>query len=261
MLKDFKYKVQHDLEAVVVETGDVTTSVNEEGTPVPTENPPTADVFPNGSEEHDFNTEYLSAYAMMTPIATAQITCPFDEINKRTPRCPVYITQDPTTNKLFITAYITGVISDIYDYVDLIDTLNVMQEGDQIFIFIDSPGGYVATGAHIASCIHKCLGEATTIARGFCASAASLIWSSGKHCRLTPFSVFMYHMSSHGDMGNSVAIMSRAFDMVRYVSSTLLSVPLAKGHITEEELKNICMKTNDTYIDAKTMYTRIKQAA
>lgn len=172
-------------------------------------------------------------------------------------KCPVYIKRNEEGD-LFIEAYVTGIISDISDYVNLLEVLSIMTKKDHCIIYLDSPGGYVATGAHVSSCIDVCEGTVITVARGFCASAASLIWSHGHKCYFDyNFAVFMYHMSSHVDMGNSYAILNRAENMVDYVKSTLLQLPKAKGHITEEEMNDICSNRRNIFIDAETMLKRL----
>lgn len=221
-----------------------------EPTPAPVSVPTT--------EDDHYKTRYLEIYEDLTGIPTNTLTLETPEVLGAQSRCPVYV-HKRSGGELFCVAYVVGQIGDVNDYLDFIDILTVLRHQDDMIVFIDSPGGYVATGAHVASTMSLCAGRVTTIARGFCASAASLMWSAGHVNRLTPFSLFMYHMSSHGDMGNSLNIRNRADDMVRYVQTTLLRVPLAKGHITHEEMEKICVHGEDQYIDAKTMYDRIRE--
>lgn len=154
------------------------------------------------------------------------------------PYCPVYPeTKEGEDAGRIFTAYIQGAMNDVDDYIDLIDTLLIADEKDTYFIYIDSPGGLIASGGIIASAIHHSRAEVFTIARGICASAAALVHSAAKpgHAKVTDLALMMYHMSSHWDGGVSTKIRERADNQVRYVNECLLNKALEDGHITEEE--------------------------
>lgn len=154
---------------------------------------------------------------------------------------PLYVTNRNPEGGIEYTAYISGQITETDNYIAIIDTLLTMRVKDSMIIYIDSPGGYVASGGLIASAIDNCMGEVRTVARGLCASAAALIHSAAKrgNATVTPFAVMLYHMSSHSDMGVSTRIAQTAAKQVEYVNSTLLSKALEEGHITQEEFAKI----------------------
>lgn len=156
-------------------------------------------------------------------------------------KCPVYRAGVTPDHGSVYTAYVSGQIMEVDNYLALIDTLVTMQPNDVMYIFIDSPGGYVSSGGLIASAIDSCAGRVFTVARGLCASAAALIHSSARRgmASVTPFAVMLYHMSSHSDQGVSTRIEQAAAKQVRYVNETLLSKALADGHITKEEFERI----------------------
>lgn len=156
-------------------------------------------------------------------------------------KCPVYRSGITPEQGNVYTAYISGQIMETDNYLALIDTLVTMKPADVMYIFIDSPGGYVSSGGLIASAIDSCSGRVYTVARGLCASAAALIHSSARrgYASVTPFAVMLYHMSSHSDQGVSTRIEQAAAKQVRYVNETLLSKALADGHITKEEFEKI----------------------
>lgn len=169
--------------------------------------------------------------------------------------CPVFVEKTSAGHKF--TAYIRGPIQDMHHYIMLLEALNTAVEGDVIEIYIDSAGGMVTTGSSISSAIVTCKGKVITIACGLCASAASLVWSAGHENRIWDYAIFMYHMSSHSDMGNTARIAKRASEMVIYVKSCLLTEAVKKGHITQEELDNLCDTFEDKWITAEEMKTRI----
>lgn len=153
--------------------------------------------------------------------------------------CPVFC--EKQDNGLLFTAYISGPITEVNNYADLLDVLLTAENTDTIVIYIDSPGGMIASGGLIASAIHHCKGTVKTVARGLCASAAALIHSAAKpeNTSVSPMAVMLYHMSSHSDMGVSTGISARAKNQVKYVNETLLVKAKEDGHITDAEYARI----------------------
>ena len=231
---------------------EVTTEVDENGNPIP------ADVQNDGKKTHDDDPWwYRLDISKLSTCELTEYTDTWKEANKIIPYCPVYVSRNQETDSMVATAYITGQVADLSEYVDLVDLLEVMKENDLLVIYIDSPGGYVATGAAIASCIDTCKGKVIGIARGLCASAGSLIWSACHICIAEPFANFMYHMSSHFDMGNSEGIRERAAIQVGYVTDCLLKVAFDKGHITKEEMRKIALGKENVFISAQEMHRRL----
>lgn len=179
------------------------------------------------------------ALTVTTPavLASANIT---GNLMKSDAYCPIDAYENTEGGKTYH-AYIIGEVSVLPCYTALIDTLVNMTENDKAIIYIDSPGGYVSTGAIISSAIHHCRGEVYTSARGFCASAAALIHSSAKkECELaSDFSVLMYHMSAGADRGYTTLVANRAKCMTRYVNECLLKKTRDEGHITDTEFERI----------------------
>ena len=197
-----------------------------------TESVPSTEDFKSVISKHD-----SSENSMDITFVTGEVKCEQAVMNL----CPVFLAVDPANGKKVVSAYITGPIGEVNGYVDLIDILLTANEGDIIKIYIDSPGGMIASGGLIASAIHHCKGTVYTIARGLCASAAALVHSAAKpeYTAVSPLAVMLYHMSSHGDFGVSTSIKARANNQVKYVNETLLNKARADHHITDEEFARI----------------------
>ena len=174
-------------------------------------------------------------------------------------KCPLVISSEMKDDRecTRIDAYIRGNIEDLDGYVNLIDALNIADSNYNFYIHIQSGGGMVTTGATIASAIAHTRGLVTTIAEGLCASAASLIWSAGRTCEVGDYAMFMYHMSSHADMNNSLYIAESARQMVHYVQNCLMRNALKHGHITPEEHVKFCENKEEVWISADEMRRRI----
>lgn len=174
------------------------------------------------------------------------------------PYCPVAILGKNENDGIIYTAKLNGCIEDVADYLDLLECLSSMKKEDEIIISIDSPGGYIHTGVIICTQILMCKGKVITKAVGLCASAGSLIWSAGHECLVEPTAVLMWHMSSHADSGNSLYIKKEADLQIKFVEKVLLEASYKKGHITKEDIKNICETPNEAiYITADEMQERL----
>lgn len=174
-------------------------------------------------------------------------------------KCPITIDSVDIDGKSITTvhAYIRGPIDDLDGYIPLLNLLNTASEDVVFFLHIQSGGGMVTTGATISSSIASCKGKVITIAEGLCASAASLIWSAGHECIVGDYAMFMYHMSSHADMNNSLYIAESAQKMVNYVQSCLMRSALEKGHITKEDFIAFCENKEEVWISAEQMKQRL----
>ena len=144
------------------------------------------------------------------------------------------------TGGMEFSCYINGTIEDTDKYIALLEVLANMNDQDTITIYIDSPGGYIHSAVTICTHILLCPGHVTTVACGTCASAGSLIWSAGHTCLVTPTAALMWHMSSHVDMGDSIAIQDEAYLQIQFVRNALLQASVEKGHLTKEEAEEIC---------------------
>lgn len=174
------------------------------------------------------------------------------------PYCPISILGKNENGGVVYNAKISGAIEDTIEYLDLLECLASMKENDTIVIAIDSPGGYIHTGVLICTHIKACRGTVITRAVGLCASAGSLIWSAGDICEVESTALLMWHMSSHADYGNSLAIKNEATIQVHFVKTVLLQASMDKGHITQEEINKICTDPDATiYISAEEMQKRI----
>ena len=143
-------------------------------------------------------------------------------------------------------------------YINLLEVLANMNELDTITIYIDSPGGYIHSAVTICTHILLCPGRVTTVACGTCASAGSLIWSAGHTCLVVPTAALMWHMSSHVDMGDSIAIQDEAYLQIQFVRNALLQASVEKGHLTKEEAEEICSGPNVVkWINAEEMQKRL----
>lgn len=246
--EDMEGALPNDNEESTGEGSDISKELDSEGNPLPQEQQD--QVRDGGRPDGTYFKRSMEVYEESTAWK--------ERNNGQMPYCPVYAVPNSSGGRTFI-CYIHGSIRDVDDYIDLIDTLLTAGEKDEYFIFLDSPGGLVASGGIIASAIHHSHAKVHTIARGLCASAAALIHSSAKkeNIGVSDFAVIMYHMSMHFDQGSSNLIKMRAENQVRYVNDCLLNKAVEDGTLLPEELQK-AQNGEEIFLTAEEFKKRIQ---
>lgn len=175
--------------------------------------------------------------------------------------CPVYKIGRTDKGGTVWMVNITDSISEIHEYIPLLDTLYQADVNDIIELNIASPGGYISTATQICTAIKQCKGTVIGHASGMCASAGSLIWSVCHQVSVGDGANFMWHMSSHADHDNSLAVRNEADFQIEYVREVLLGISIKRGFITEEEVEELCTNPQAArWIPALEMRERLAQA-
>lgn len=170
------------------------------------------------------------------------------------------IEQQNDTNTNDYVVFISSCIrSEGVYYAELITLLRTLTSTSKVNIYIGSPGGSLYTGAMIANAIKICKANVTTIAIGVVASAAALIWSYGHRRHVANGAVIMFHMSSHGDLGNSRSIEIKAANIVRYVKEIAIDPLVEQGVLTPDEAETIIDRRHDLWLDAATINSRLEK--
>lgn len=158
---------------------------------------------------------------------------------------------------LFINRAITGTPAALLASRDLIRVLETMSSEQTINMFISSPGGCLATTLPICAAMGVCKGTINTVAVGQTASAAALIWSVGHNRYVENGGFLMFHMSSHGDFGNSHFIAESAVHTRDSVIEFAIKPLLNDNLITSNEYQAI-IDRKDVFISAAEMNARLQ---
>jgi ATP-dependent protease ClpP protease subunit len=94
---------------------------------------------------------------------------------------------------------IHGEIGDLSEYHELLTALLIAKKGDEIALYIDSPGGQMYTGYAINMAMHKSKARIWVYCLN-CISAAGYIAAGGTDMILTPESIVLVHLASRGDL-------------------------------------------------------------
>lgn len=161
--------------------------------------------------------------------------------------------------------YIYGVIGastaeQIAAYADVIRILDTADESITVHFVIHSPGGCVFTAAKLCSAMARTKAVTVAEAAGTVASAATVIFGQASKHIIRDSAVFMYHFSSHGDTGSTLAIALTADVTREYVKKVLIDPQVAKGFLTESDVTEI-MKRTDVYISGIAMRERLSKSS
>lgn len=129
---------------------------------------------------------------------------------------------------------------------DVQKVLDVVAAGDEIEVYINSPGGVIDVGSEIYTLLRSQENVKIYITGEAC-SAASIIAMSG-HCEMSPTALMMVHCVSSGVRGNHNA-MEHMAEVLRTADKALSNAYIAKTGMSEEEALE--MMEHETWLTAQ----------
>lgn len=115
---------------------------------------------------------------------------------------------------------------------DVQNILGAVLPGDEIEVYINSPGGVIDVGSEIYTLLRSSENVKIYITGEAC-SAASIVAMAG-HCEMSPTSLMMVHCVSTGASGNH-ADMEHTAEVLRTADKALCTAYANKAGMTEEE--------------------------
>jgi ATP-dependent protease ClpP protease subunit len=157
-----------------------------------------------------------------------------------------------------VDAYIDGDIGDVDQYRNLLQFLRQMEEGDEIRIWIDSPGGYLRSALAIIDAINNCKGNVTCIVSGEAFSAASMIALAAPNLNITENATMMIHNASGGIEGKFGDIQQH----VEFYGNRIKTITrnIYSDFLTDEEMDFVLMG-KDYYFDYDEIIKRLESRA
>lgn len=120
-----------------------------------------------------------------------------------------------------------------------------MIDGDEVEVYINSPGGVIDVGSEIYTLLRN-QKNVTIYITGEACSAASIVAMAG-HCVMAPTALMMVHCVSSGARGNHTD-MEHAAEVLRTADRALCTAYMAKTGMTEEEALD--MMEHETWLTA-----------
>lgn len=128
------------------------------------------------------------------------------------------------------------------------------QSGDEVNIYVNSPGGEVFAAATIISIIQRLQYDGVTVNAyidGLAASAASFLVMACNTIQCYNNSMLMIHKPITFAIGNAEDFLSEAELLEKIENSTMLPLYMKRTSRTEDEIKQ--MLANETWMDAEEM--------
>ena len=119
--------------------------------------------------------------------------------------------------------------------------------GDDIEVYINSPGGDVFAGSEIYTELRSYGGKKLIRITGIAASAASVIAQAGE-CEISPTGMFMIHNVQTRAAGD-YRVMDNTGDALRAANQAIMNAYVEKTHRDPEELQ--ALMDRDTYLSAQ----------
>lgn len=129
---------------------------------------------------------------------------------------------------------------------DIQKVIDAAADGDEIEVYINSPGGVIDVGSEIYTLLHNFKNVKIYITGEAC-SAASIVAMAG-YCEMSPTALMMVHCVSSGVRGNH-SDMEHMAETLRTADRALCTAYTAKTGMSEEEALE--MMEHETWLTAQ----------
>ncbi len=130
---------------------------------------------------------------------------------------------------------------------DVQSILDAVQQGDEVEVFINSPGGVIDVGSEIYTLLKKHTENIKIYITGEACSAASIVAMAG-YCEMSPTALMMVHCVSSGINGNHKA-MEHMGEVLRTADKALCTAYMDKAGMSEAEA--LGMMEHETWLTAQ----------
>lgn len=130
---------------------------------------------------------------------------------------------------------------------DVQKVLDAFQNGDEIEVYINSPGGVIDVGSEIYTLLRSNKDHVKIYITGEACSAASIVAMAG-YCEMAPTALMMVHCVSTRASGNH-SDMEHAAEMLQTADQALCTAYTAKSGMTQQEALD--MMEEETWLTAE----------
>ncbi len=129
---------------------------------------------------------------------------------------------------------------------DVQKVLDVLQDGDEVEVFINSPGGVIDVGSEIYTLLRAHAEKVKIYITGEACSAASIA-AMAAYCEMSPTALMMVHCVSTRVSGNH-STMEHTAEMLLAADQALCTAYVAKARMTKQEA--LKMMEHETWLTA-----------
>lgn len=130
---------------------------------------------------------------------------------------------------------------------DVQQVLDILQDGDEIEVYINSPGGVIDVGSEIYTLLRSYGDHVKIYITGEACSAASIVAMAG-HCEMSPTALMMVHCVSTYAGGNN-SDMEHMAEVLRTADQALCTAYTAKSGMDEKDALE--MMEHETWLTAR----------
>lgn len=130
---------------------------------------------------------------------------------------------------------------------DIQKVLDIFRQGDEIEVYINSPGGVIDVGSEIYTLLRKNKENVKIYVTGEACSAASIV-AMAAYCEMSPTALMMVHCVSSGASGNHND-MEHMAEVLRTADRALCTAYVSKTGMPESEI--IEMMERETWLTAE----------
>lgn len=149
-----------------------------------------------------------------------------------------------------------GAIGEARNYTDLLNTLRSAEEGDEIYIHINSPGGQVATAVQIINGIKSSRATVFGVIEAECASAATVIFLACDAWTVMDNTISLFHQYTSGSYGEGHKQKAQVAAVDRWI--TELNNDYYSNFLTKKELAKM-MEGKDIWLTSEDMRARLEK--
>lgn len=166
-----------------------------------------------------------------------------------------YSINECSHNQKIINIYISQELIEPHLYVELFEKLRLATSTDTIFIYLNTPGGYIDTGVQLIHAMRNCQARIVCVLDGTVCSMGSLIFLAGDDFIVNDYSRLMFHNYSGGTYGKGHEQITNLESTNEWYSTLLTEISTA--FLTDEEITNIVTNGHDLWLNAEDVRSRL----
>lgn len=133
--------------------------------------------------------------------------------------------------------YLSEGINEPKDYINIIHTIKTASPHDTIYMYLNTPGGYLDTGVQLISAMRASQGHVVTVLEGTVASLGALLFLCGDEFIVHQHVLFMIHNHSGGQWGKGHEYLAKAEATAKWFENIARDV--YRDFLSESEIKEM----------------------
>jgi len=150
--------------------------------------------------------------------------------------------------------YLSDVVGDPKDYIDIIHRIKVAGPNDTIFIYLNTPGGRLDTGVQIMSAIKNSQARIVCVIDGEVFSLGTMLFLAATEFVVHDHSRIMIHNHSGGQFGKGHEYIAQAQDTIDWFAK--MAYDVYRDFLTEAEI-GLMLDGKDFWIQAEEIRIRL----